>query len=90
MSKIDEFMVKNGKPLKPKKQPKDGKTIFLSESGKRSDGVVIFHVSNNMEMLAKRQGLQRIVARWELEKPLPRSTRTGDSPPALGTGGDRR
>ena len=31
MSKIEEFMVKNGKPLKPKKQPKDDKKLTDKE-----------------------------------------------------------
>lgn len=31
MSKIDEFMKKNGKPLKPKKEPKDGKKLTAKE-----------------------------------------------------------
>ena len=31
MSKLDEFMVKNGKPLKPKKEPKDGKKLTKKE-----------------------------------------------------------
>ena len=31
MSKIEEFMVKNGKPLKPAKEPKDGKKLTKKE-----------------------------------------------------------
>ena len=31
MSKIEEFMKKNGKPLKPKKEPKDGKKLTDKE-----------------------------------------------------------
>ena len=31
MSKIDEFMTKNGKPLKPAKEKKDGKKLTDKE-----------------------------------------------------------
>lgn len=31
MSKIKDFMKKNGKPLKPKKEPKDGKKLSAKE-----------------------------------------------------------
>ena len=31
MSKLEEFMVKNGKPLKPKKEPKDSKKLTAKE-----------------------------------------------------------
>ena len=37
MSKIDEFMLKNGKPLKPKKEPKDGKKITAKERNELID-----------------------------------------------------
>ena len=37
MSKIDEFMTKNGKPLKPAKQPKDGKKITAKERNELID-----------------------------------------------------
>ena len=31
MSKIEEFLKKNGKPLKPKKEPKDSKKLTKKE-----------------------------------------------------------
>ena len=31
MSKLEEFMTKNGKPLEPKKEPKDGKKLSAKE-----------------------------------------------------------
>ena len=31
MSKLEEFMTKNGKPLKPKKEKKDGKKLTDKE-----------------------------------------------------------
>ena len=31
MSKIDEFMTKNGKPLKPKKEPKNSTKLSAKE-----------------------------------------------------------
>lgn len=37
MSKIDEFMVKNGKPLKPKKEPKDSKKLTAKERNELID-----------------------------------------------------
>lgn len=37
MSKIDEFMVKNGKPLKPKKEPKGSKKLTAKERNELID-----------------------------------------------------
>lgn len=37
MDKIDEFMVKNGKPLKPKKEPKDSKKLTAKERNELID-----------------------------------------------------
>lgn len=37
MNKIDEFMVKNGKPLKPKKEPKDSKKLTAKERNELID-----------------------------------------------------
>ena len=37
MSKLEEFMTKNGKPLKPKKEPKDGKKITAKERNELID-----------------------------------------------------
>ena len=37
MSKLEEFMVKNGKPLKPKKEPKDSKKLTAKERNELID-----------------------------------------------------
>ena len=37
MSKIEEFLKKNGKPLKPKKEPKDGKKLTAKERNELID-----------------------------------------------------
>ena len=37
MSKLDEFMKKNGKPLKPKKEPKDSKKLTAKERNELID-----------------------------------------------------
>ena len=37
MSKLEEFMTKNGKPLKPKKEPKDSKKLTAKERNELID-----------------------------------------------------
>ena len=37
MSKLEEFITKNGKPLKPKKEPKDSKKLSAKERNELID-----------------------------------------------------
>ena len=37
MSKLEEFITKNGKPLKPKKEPKDSKKLTAEERNELID-----------------------------------------------------
>ena len=37
MSKLEEFITKNGKPLKPKKEPKDSKKLTAKERNELTD-----------------------------------------------------
>ena len=37
MSKLEEFMTKNGKPLKPKKEPKNSKKLSAKERNELID-----------------------------------------------------
>lgn len=37
MSKLEDFMTKNGKPLKPKKEPKNGKKLTAKERNELID-----------------------------------------------------